>query len=320
MRTISVSGASGDVAQGVLKGLRESEHSFRLIALDASEDSAGFYLADAGERVPRVDDPHYVEALVEVLDRNEVVLHVPTVDSEIPLVARARGEIESRSGARVLVANAAFVLRAVDKLECQELLADARLPRLRTTGWGGNPDAIVDAVGLPLIVKPRTGHGSRGVHEIGSRAALADLLPDVDETYCFQEYVSGPEYTCSLLYDRNGALRDAICLRRVLASGTTVRAEPEMPESVRQLILRFGEAFHLLGSVNLQLRISETGPRIFEINPRFSGTTGASLACGFNGPARIAENLLLGREIEPAEVRRVRVFRILSELVVPLEE
>jgi carbamoyl-phosphate synthase large subunit len=45
----------------------------------------------------------------------------------------------------------------------------------------------------------------------------------------------------------------------------------DYPEVLKQCTL-IAESLFLQGSINIQLRMTDIGPRIFEINPRFSST------------------------------------------------
>ena len=90
-------------------------------------------------------------------------------------------------------------------------------------------------------------------------------------------------------------------------------------ETLEQAIRRFGQLVAVEGPINLQLRLDREGcPSIFEINPRFSGTTAFRVVCGFNDPLRVALHYLQGQPISQVEVRQVQIFRYLEQWVVPI--
>jgi carbamoyl-phosphate synthase large subunit len=269
--------------------------------------------------MPRVTESHYVDRLIAVLCEHRVELYLMGIDAEISVVSALRRRIETQTGCHVVVSDDPMIQCATDKLTTAKMLTTLALPAPKTLPGDAAIDAALDQLGLPLFAKPRHGHGSRGIQLIESRADLIERQPRLGDRYCLQEYLPGEEYTCALLYDRKGSLRDWICFRRRLQWGTTIEAQVVQMEALDQLIRRFGDLVQAAGPINLQLRLDKKGtPVIFEINPRFSGTTAFRVACGFNDPLRVALHYLRDEPIERAEVQFVRIFRYFEEWVVPL--
>jgi carbamoyl-phosphate synthase large subunit len=72
------------------------------------------------------------------------------------------------------------------------------------------------------------------------------------------------------------------------------------------------------GAINIQCRYWEGEVYVFEINPRFSGTTSLRAMMGYNEPDLLIRRHLLGEQVPPRfEYRSGRVVRGLSEVVVP---
>jgi carbamoyl-phosphate synthase large subunit len=79
------------------------------------------------------------------------------------------------------------------------------------------------------------------------------------------------EVTCGVF--RSGEGRIAVLqLLRTLTGGFTSWAQVIDDPAVLSQCTMLAEALDLHGSINVQLRITADGPRIFEINPRFSST------------------------------------------------
>ena len=316
---IAVSGVSGNIAQGIVKGLRAACDPFRIIGLDGSLDNVGFYMVDHGVSMPRVSEANYLDRLIQVLREQRAELYLIGIDSEVPVVSVARERIESESGCRVMVCDAPFVCRATDKLETSRMLGELGLRAPRTLPGDTPAEAALDQLGLPLIAKPRRGNGSRGVQKIESRAGLIEWQARAGAGQCVQEYLPGTEFTCALLYDSKKVFRDYVCFQRRLEFGTTMEARVVRIETLEQAIRRFGQLVAVEGPINLQLRLDREGcPSIFEINPRFSGTTAFRVVCGFNDPLRVALHYLQGQPISQVEVRQVQIFRYLEQWVVPI--
>ncbi len=53
-------------------------------------------------------------------------------------------------------------------------------------------------------------------------------------------------------------------------------------EEISQMCEAIANGLNLRGSMNVQLRLTDQGPRVFEINPRFSSTTAMRHLIGFS--------------------------------------
>ena len=85
-------------------------------------------------------------------------------------------------------------------------------------------------------------------------------------------------------------------MSRRLAGGLTGWARVVDDPGVHELCVRTAKILDLRGSMNVQLRITEQGPRIFEINPRFSSTVLMRHEIGFQDVLWTIEEWL-GRRI-----------------------
>ena len=104
---------------------------------------------------------------------------------------------------------------------------------------------------------------------MGSRPNTFSKFPN----YVLQQYLPDDqgEYTCGLFRSTNGEIR-YIVFKRELKSGYSVSGEIVDNESINNLLVSIANLLNLKGSINIQLRIVNDIPYIFEINPRFSST------------------------------------------------
>ncbi len=72
-----------------------------VVAVDTSPFAPALYLADRHFLVPPTTDPHFIDQIAELCQRESVGLIVPTRDEELPIFAAARSRLE-RQGRRVL--------------------------------------------------------------------------------------------------------------------------------------------------------------------------------------------------------------------------
>jgi carbamoyl-phosphate synthase large subunit len=130
-----------------------------------------------------------------------------------------------------------------------------------------------DALGWPVIVKPRAGSSSKGLVLPRSRAealAAAAAAPDA----IVQELRAGREYTVNLYFDRAGALRCAIPHWRIETRGGEVsKGRTEDVPALRALARAIARVLPgARGALCFQAIVDEQGGvAVIEINARFGG-------------------------------------------------
>jgi carbamoyl-phosphate synthase large subunit len=76
-----------------------------------------------------------------------------------------------------------------------------------------------------------------------------------------------------------------------------------------------------VGPVNVQLRKSKGEFFIFEINPRFSGTTPIRAALGVNEPDMMIKNLVLEKKIRSIKNKKsMMISRMFQEVYFPRKD
>jgi len=179
-----------------------------------------------------------------------------------------------------------------------------------------NPENI--SLKFPFILKKREGGArSKDVYLVKSQQELEALQKNGLDLSLFiaQEYIEGDEYTCGTV-NFNGTCMGVIVMRRILRDGDTYKCfsvkNPIIEEEVRKLMT----AIKPFGACNVQLRLKDGVPYIFEINARCSGTTAARALCGFNEPKMIADYLC--HKIRPSyDITEQTILRYWQELVIP---
>ncbi len=266
MTTVLITGIGGDIAQGVAAIVRETFPSWRLIGMDIHDRHGGALCVDAVHRAPAVSDPDYATWLAALVLRESVDLCVPTSEAELIHLA-ARGETAA-GGCRFVMANARAIDVGSDKLRTAEFLAEAGI----TGPWTRPAETFDETTALPCIFKSRRGAGSKAVFVCETRDDVAFYRARYPSAIV-QELLlpADREVTCGVFRGRDGRT-SVIQLLRTLVGGFTGWAQVIDDPAVEAQCRRLAEALALVGSINVQLRITGAGPRIFEINPRFSST------------------------------------------------
>lgn len=270
---ILLTGAEGDIAEAVCRIIRQEFQSAEVHGTDLTGDTwpvqAGY---SAVHRIPRGDDPGY-PAAVEALHRAECFdFLVPLTSAELLRFA------EETVAVPLLMVRRDLVRVFLDKLDTVDWLRKNGFPAPATTLL---ENAASDR--LPLLVKPRRGHGSRGISIIRTERHLDLAKAESREESVAQELLENDdaEFTCGVF--RHAASREirTITFRRRLAGGLTGRARVEEHGPITSLLRELAERADLDGSLNVQLRLCAEGPKIFEINPRFSSTVMMRHQLGF---------------------------------------
>ncbi|MFT5434967.1 MAG: carbamoyl-phosphate synthase large subunit, partial [Myxococcota bacterium] len=288
MAHILVTGAGGAAGISAIKALVGYGHT--LYAADSNPYAAGLYLVadDCRATVSFACEPTFLGDLEALVDRWSIDVIVPTVDEELPLVAAHRSYL-AKLGAQVLVNPLSTITKCLDKWQLANL---TRHCPTSTDTWLCDEQLVAADLPYPVIVKPRTGRGSRGVRLVHTHADLASV--PMDGSFIAQAYLPGQEYTVDVLAADDGRIAAVVpCLRIAVSDGVAVTSETVQCDD---LISAATEVAQLVGArsvLNVQFRRDAKGRlRLLEVNPRCSGTMTLTMAAGVNMPMLAAEELL----------------------------
>lgn len=260
---ILVTGIASDIGYNCGRILRQLLGIHRLHGCDIHDDHAGLFVFDACVIAPRAAADNYQSWLADYVSQHRIDVVIPSSEAEIAALADA--DISARLEVPVMMLGAPLLKRTLDKHACLKFLAtrDIACPANGLVG-SDSPDS------WPVIVKPRSGQGSKGLMLIESAEEFHRAAP---VGYVWQEQLlpASEEYTCPVYRSKHAGMRILI-LRRVLQGGLTSKGEVVTNKTIRRYVAEIAEALDLEGAMNVQLRLTEKGPLLFEINPRLSST------------------------------------------------
>jgi carbamoyl-phosphate synthase large subunit len=315
--SVLITGAGGPAAIAVMKSLR-ADPSVGLLAADMDSWAAGLYQVPSASRtlIPAGLAPEFAEILLARCLSLGADIVIPTVDSELRPLAAARDAF-TQAGIQLMLPSDISLARTLDKLALARACAGVvRVPRTELLDEFINPDSWT----YPVIVKPRTGSGSRDITAVMSAQELKSLEPSAD--FMVQEYLPGEEYSIDVLADGGG---------RVVAAVPRVRARVDSGVSVAGRTLhereleRFGST--VVGQLglayisNVQVRRDHEGrPALLEVNPRAPGSLALTIASGVDMP-RMALSAMRGESLPGhVEFYEKAMVRYLEEQFLDLSE
>lgn len=272
------------------------EDGGRVLAGDASNLAPALFHADDLVRLPLLSAGDYVSRLLDIVTTYDVGLVVPTIDTELALLAEHR-DVLAEHGCTALVSSPEVVAVSADKASTQEFMErhGITVPR----GWTAE---TLDRDALPqdLFVKPRDGSSSLHCYS-ATRDTLDDVLPLVPNPIV-QERLTGAEVTIDALLDLDGTPVHLVPRRRLrTVGGESIQGvtidDDELGPWLRTVLDRLS-AIGAVGPLTLQVFLTDDGPVLIEVNPRFGGGFPLTNAAGGRYPRWILE-MLAGKSVAP---------------------
>jgi carbamoyl-phosphate synthase large subunit len=317
---VLVTAVGGNVGQGVVKALRAGARQYTIIGTDMEPASAGFAMVDRARVTPPAADPSFIAGLIALIQAERIEAVFVCSPPELPHFAAGRAAIEAATGARVLINPARVLEIGGDKLATARFLETHGFPFPETAAADDAQavDALISRWGFPVIGKPRRGASSINVFRLESRAAIdaaRTLVPGLVIQRALP--VDGNEFTAGVVGSAAARTFASIALRRDLIQGTTYRTELAESADVTSAIVAMAQALGVEGPCNFQFSVVDGEVLVFEINPRFSGTSGIRYLYGFNDPELVLEQTCLGLPLVQPELKPGVVLRYWNELYLP---
>ncbi|MFI5149789.1 MAG: ATP-grasp domain-containing protein [Bacteroidia bacterium] len=342
-KNILVTATGGrSVGSGLLHALLRTSADVRdrwnVVAADADSFAWGLYVAPASTLLPPASSPAYLESLLQVINKYKIDAILPGSEPETNLLSAMPDllpvpAITNRNELMPLM---------TDKFRMIEKLKELGLPVIETfpiSEW----ETALSKYDFPFVVKPTRGTGgSKGLHFVFEKSELVQLLPGLADHhhYCIQPYIGTgeDEYTVGVLSDKNGSLIDTIIMKRKLMGLSLLHSRQHKEknyaistgysqgyfvrdERIRGFCETLAAQLKSCGPLNIQLRVSGNAIYVFEIHPRFSGTSPMRAEVGFNEPDILLRNTLFNETFGRLNYRNeVAVIRAFEHVVVPIQD
>lgn len=318
----------GGHGEQILKAIRlAKKDSYYIVGTDAQITCPQSVLVDEYLTLPLANHPDYMKELLLACNRFEIKALFHGCEPELRRFSEERNRIEEH-GVFLPLNPTQLINTCMNKEATNQLLSDLGFE----APWylrAKTKDDLKQIDWYPVVVKPSVGSGGSAnvyiAQNVTELLGLADYLglESIANNFIVQEYVGIPEeeYTVGVLHDMDGNYINSIAVRRLLSGQLNISSS--VPNHTKRTGLgpklvissgisqgyigRFSEvteqckeiakAIGAKGAINIQCRLVSGKVKVFEINPRFSGTTSLRAMVGYNEPDILIRKHVFGETI-----------------------
>ena len=327
--TVLLSAAASPTMPGLVSCFKNNgERHIRIIGMDMADDASCNRMFDAFYCVPRADDNHYVDFVLDICKKENVEIYFPNISAEVEAVSKRENDFKEL-GVIVSTADKDAVKIANNKLTTYQRLSDMGIDvpdfyPVHTIDDFANGCKKLGYPKKPVCLKVVNNSGSRGVRIIDNKKNryeifakekpnsfftsydnMLDILKSADELdeMMLLEYLPGNEYTVDMLAERGRVLYEVG--RENTASLMSIAQESIVNkiDSAYDVARRVVELLSFDGNIGIDFMKDENGvPKITDINPRITATVSVIAVAGVNLPyLRVKQ--LLGENLPDCNVR-----------------
>lgn len=286
-----------------------------VIAGDCSELAPAIYFADKKRKLPYINDPTYIDSIIDTCIKENIMLIVPTIDTDLLLLSEQKEYIESKTNAIVLISCPRVVRICRDKIKTQRFLEENnfKVPKVYTY------EELKRDVEFPLFIKPKSGSSSINAFKVNNKEELDAYLGIIKEPI-IQEFIEGEEFTVDVFLDfASNIITIVPRLRIAVRGGEISKGKIIKDQEIISDVKRLMEILKPIGHITVQLMKTKRGIEYIEINPRFGGGAPMSIQCGADSCENLFR-LLMGEKLDYNENYRDNVTFLRFDNSICLDE
>ncbi|MBL7131084.1 MAG: ATP-grasp domain-containing protein [Candidatus Omnitrophica bacterium] len=326
--TVMVTGVGGGgVGEQIVKALRMAPTAYEIIGGDILPYSRGFQYTDYKYLLPLAKSPDYINKILDICRKHNIKALFYGSEPDLLMFSQHRDKILKDN--IFLPINPPNVIDICTKKSETMAFLTGKGFLCPKTEVLQSVDDLGEWKYFPAILKPSVDSGGSAhtfiVQDRKELEVMASYLVNskVSPEFIIQQYVGTPEaeFTVSVLLDMNGNFINSIAVHRDLRSSLSCRIRipnrtghkeygPNLSVStgisqgevgtfpeVTGPCERVAEVLGTRGVINIQCRVHLGKVYIFEINPRFSGTTSVKALVGYNEPDILIRKHILNEDI-----------------------
>lgn len=261
--------------------------------VDIVYDAPALSFCDKKKLICRIDDPKYIDTLLELCREEKIDCVIPTIDTDLLILAENKNRF-AEVGTFVLISSPENIKICRDKNNTYKFFKRCGLQAPETFD-----DVEKYHSGYPAFIKPKDGSSAKDAYRVNSYSELSELSVKV-KNYVVQPYIDGREYTVDIFCDFSGSPIFITPRQRLLIrSGEVIKTKVDLDSKIIQEILNILAEFKPIGPITVQLIREKITERDYfiEINPRFGGGSPLSMKAGANSAEALLK-LLRGERVE----------------------
>ncbi len=260
----------------LLKYLKEAlGEECQIIGADNSPYAPALYACDKHFVVPRIDDLNYINVILEIARANEVKAITTLIDPEIEILSKNR-ELFLQNGILPLCPEEKTAAICFDKYEMFKYLKNNGIRTILTYDTIGHfkEGYAQGHISFPVFIKPRTGSGSVGIHQVHDMIELENYFADdVKFDYIIQEFMSSGDCDADVYIDCvthkpvSAFSKNKLETKIGGASKTISFKDQKLFDFIKEVckVLAFN------GPVDMDFWYKDGEYYLSEVNPRFGG-------------------------------------------------
>lgn len=288
----------------------------KVIATNSDLLATGMAFADVAYLTPRIDDPDYIDKLLEICLKEKIQAVVSLFDIDLPILSKNK-QLFDRYNIKIIISHVDVVDIANDKWKTYLFLKEHEFNTPRTfIDLGMAISAINDKeIIFPLFVKPRWGMGSLSVYKVDniqelnffynysmktiSQSYLSMLSSEeLDKSIIIQEGIKSKEYGLDVFNDLDGnnlitVIKEKIAMRSGETDGAIIVDEPILKNLGQQL----AEKLNHIGNLDVDVLFDGDKAYVLEFNARFGGGYPFTHLAGTNLVKAVVD-MVCGRDVK----------------------
>lgn len=265
----------------------------KIVATDLSPYAPAIYFADERYLVPRIDDPKYIDTILDICKKELINAVTTFIDPEIEILAKNRDKF-AELGVEVLAPYIETAELCFDKYKMFKHLQSVGIPTVMTWDTIEKFDEARKngKVDFPVFVKPRTGSGSIGARRVYSYEILAESMKE-DPSLIIQEFMDcldldADVYIDTITHDAVSAFTKKKVETRIGGASKTISFKDE---KLFDFISQIVKTLKFNGPVDMDFFYRDGQYYLSEVNPRFGGAYLHAYGAGIDFIKLIEKNL-----------------------------
>lgn len=269
----------------------------KIVAVDISDTAPAIYFADTFYLIPRISADGYIESLIDISNKENISLIIPTIDTELLKLMENRERIESSTNAKILLSRDEVIKICRDKNNTQRFF--------EKNGFGVPRKLCDDDIrngnySFPLFIKPEDGSSSINTFKVKNKAELEFFMNYIDKPIV-QEFIEGVEFSVDVFCDfESTPITIVPRIRLATRSGEIAKGKIVKDKDVIEDVKRLISVLRPIGHITVQCMKTERGIEYIEINPRFGGGAPMSIDAGADSCENLYR-LLFGESLSYTE-------------------